>query len=221
MIQGVIFDLDGLLIDSEPFWRQSEIEILTPLGVPLTDEMCRQTMGTRVDRAIAHWFEKYPWKGPSVSEVALRVFERVVQLVETQGAAMPGAIAAVDFFLEKDLPIAVCSSSWMDLIDAALDRIGLSSKITVRHSAELEEYGKPHPACYLTTASKIGVDPQYCLALEDSFNGSIAAKAALMKVVAVPEPTVRNQPRWGFCDAVIDSLERLDDGLIAQLQAFE
>ncbi len=217
MISAAIFDLDGLLVDTEPLWRSAEVEILTRLGVPLTDEMCRETQGTRVDRAMTHWFERFPWKGPGVEEVAEQVVHRVVELVSTDARPMPGAVAAVEVFSRRAIPTAVCSSSWTVLIDAALTQVGLSGAFTIRHSAQDEVLGKPHPACYLTAAAKLGVEPQRCLALEDSFNGAIAAKAALMTVIAVPEPSLRDPVRWGFCDLVLDSLTDLDDEVLDAL----
>jgi beta-phosphoglucomutase-like phosphatase (HAD superfamily) len=78
--------------------------------------------------------------------------------------------------------------------------------------------GKPHPGSYLTTADKLGVDPVACLAVEDSFNGAIAAKAARMRVVVVPEAAAQSSPRWGFCDAILASLEAFDESLLRTLQ---
>ena len=80
------------------------------------------------------------------------------------------------------------------------------------HSAEWEPLGKPHPGAYLSTAAKLGMDPTACVAVEDSFNGAISAKAARMRVVAVPEPAGLDSPRWGFCDAVLPSLVGLRPG---------
>jgi HAD superfamily hydrolase (TIGR01509 family) len=211
MVSAAIFDLDGLLVDSEPLWRQAEIEVLGSLGVPLTEEMCRETQGTRVDSAVAYWFQRFPWEGVSIQEAAEKVFARVVELVSNHAEPMPGAREAAELFASRGIPLAVCSSSWTELIDLALDCIGLSCLFPVRHSAELEELGKPHPACYITTASKLGVAPEECVALEDSFNGAIAAKAAGMMVIAVPEPALRDPFKWGFCDLVLDSLEQLDE----------
>jgi sugar-phosphatase len=77
--------------------------------------------------------------------------------------------------------------------------------------------GKPHPGVYLSTAATLGVDPTACLAVEDSFNGAIAAKAARMRVVAVPEPAALRSPRWGFCDALVPSLTEFDEALLRSL----
>ena len=90
--------------------------------------------------------------------------------------------------------MAVCSGSYAVVIEAALDRLGIASAVTVWHSAEWEPLGKPHPGAYLSTAAKLGVDPTGCLAVEDSFNGAVSAKAARMRVVAVPEPDAWTHP---------------------------
>ena len=106
--------------------------------------------------------------------------------------------------------MAVCSGSYAVVIEAALDRLGITDVMSAWHSAEWEPLGKPHPGAYLSTAAKLGIDPTACLAFEDSFNGAIAARAARMRVVAVPEPAAQGSPRWGFCDLVLDSLADFD-----------
>ena len=80
-IKAAVFDLDGLLIDSEPLWQIAEVEVLNSLGVPLTAEMCHQTVGLRIDEAIAYWFERYPWTGPGVNEVADIVVDQMLRLI--------------------------------------------------------------------------------------------------------------------------------------------
>jgi beta-phosphoglucomutase-like phosphatase (HAD superfamily) len=104
------------------------------------------------------------------------------------------------------------------VIEAALDRLGITEAMSVWHSAEWEPLGKPHPGAYLTTADKLGVDPTACLAFEDSFHGAISAKSARMRVVAVPESDALASPRWGFCDLVLDSLTAFDEGTLNSLE---
>ena len=113
--------------------------------------------------------------------------------------------------------MGVCSGSYAVVIEAALDRLGISAAMSAWHSAEWEPLGKPHPGAYLSTAAKLGVDPTGCLAFEDSFNGAISAKAARMRVVAVPEPTALASPAWGFCDLVLGSLVSFDGGVLTAL----
>jgi HAD superfamily hydrolase (TIGR01509 family) len=214
----VIFDLDGLLIDSEPFWRQAEIEVFGSVGLHLSETDTRQTMGLRIDDAVRHWWDRHPWPGMTPVEVERAVTERVAELIISEGEPMPGALEAVDLCARLSLPVAVCSGSYAVVIVAALRRLGIESAVTVWHSAEWEPLGKPHPGSYLSTAAKLGIDPTLCLAVEDSFNGAIAAKAARMRVVAVPEKSAAGSARWGFCEAVLDSLHGFDEGLLRSLQ---
>jgi mannitol-1-/sugar-/sorbitol-6-/2-deoxyglucose-6-phosphatase len=174
-------------------------------------------MGLRIDEAVRHWWERFPWAGAAPSEVAARVTARVAQLVTAEGRPMPGALESVAFCARAGIPVAVCSGSSEVVMVAALRRLGLQSDIAAWHSAEFEPYGKPHPGAYLTTAAKLGLEPLDCLAVEDSFNGAIAAKAARMRVVVVPEPATRDSPRWGFCDAILDSLEDFGPDLLDRL----
>ncbi|MHB1517820.1 MAG: hexitol phosphatase HxpB [Acidimicrobiales bacterium] len=213
-MSAVIFDLDGLLIDSEPFWRQAEIEVFGRLGLPLNEADVRETMGLRIDDAVSHWWRRSPWQGAPPSEVAATITARVTELIGARGEPMPGAIEAIGLCRRLGLPVAVCSGSYASVIRAALDRLGVAPEVTAWRSAEWETYGKPHPGVYLSTASALGVAPSGCLAIEDSFNGAIAAKAARMRVVVVPEPDAAASPRWGFCDALIPSLTRFDRTLI-------
>ena len=214
---AVVFDLDGLLIDSEPFWRRAEIEVFGRVGLELTELDVRQTMGLRIDDAVGHWWDRAPWEGMTPVEVERAVTARVAELIENEGVPMPGAMDLIALCRQRSIPMAVCSGSYAVVIEAAMDKLGITSSMSAWHSAEWEPLGKPHPGSYLTTADKLGVDPTACLAFEDSFHGAISAKAARMRVVAVPEPAALASPRWGFCDLVLGSLEAFDasalDGL--------
>ncbi len=211
----MVFDLDGLLIDSEPFWRRAEIEVFASVGLELTELDVRQTMGLRIDDAVRHWFERRPWPGTAPVEVERAVTARVAQLIEAEGEPMAGALDLIGLCRSRSIPMAVCSGSYALVIEAALDRLRITSSMAAWRSAEWEPLGKPHPGAYLSTAAKLGVDPTACLAFEDSFNGALAAKAARMRVVAVPEAAALDSPRWGFCDLVLSSLEEFDGAALA------
>ena len=176
------------------------------VGLHLTESDVRQTMGLRIDDAVLHWWDRFPWEGMTPVEVERAVTARVAELITESGRPMPGALEAVALCDRLALPVAVCSGSYAVVIEAALRRLGITASVTAWHSAEWEPLGKPHPGAYLSTAAKLGVDPSGCLAVEDSFNGAISAKAARMRVVAVPEPAAFDSPRWGFCDALLPSL---------------
>jgi mannitol-1-/sugar-/sorbitol-6-/2-deoxyglucose-6-phosphatase len=206
-----IFDMDGLLIDSEILWHEAEIEILGDLGVPLAADGCRNTKGMFVDEVTEFWHEQYPWPGPSPAEVAVTIVDRVIALVLAKGELKPGADHAIDMCVERGLPMAVASSSQYRLIEVTLDHFGLRQHFDLIHSAEDEEYGKPHPAVFLTAASKLGADPRRCLVWEDAPAGVLAAKAASMACIAVPEQGEEGQAAFGLADLVLGSLLEMNE----------
>ena len=107
--------------------------------------------------------------------------------------------------------LAVASSSQYRLIDAALDHFGLLDRFDLIHSAEDEEFGKPHPAVFVTAARKLRVVPRQCLVWEDAPAGVLAAKAASMACIAVPEEGEGDHPSFGLADLVVRSLVEVDD----------
>lgn len=210
-LHAAIFDMDGLLIDSEPLWHVAEIEVLGALGVPLADAACRQTKGMFVNEVTAYWHERYPWRGPDPDAVAVEVVDRVMELVVERGRLKPGVARAIDQCRRRGLATAVASSSQYRLIDLVLTHFGLTEEFGLVHSAEDEPFGKPHPGVFLTTAAKLGVAPDRSLVWEDSPAGVIAGKAARMAVVAVPEVAERDRAEFSLADVVLDSLEEADD----------
>jgi HAD superfamily hydrolase (TIGR01509 family) len=210
--------MDGLLIDSEVLWHEAEIEILgDQLGVPLDKDGCRTTKGMFVNEVTEHWFARYPWAGPPPAEVAVTVVNRVIDLIVTKGSLKPGATHAIDLCAARGWPLAVASSSEYRLIEAALRHFGLRDRFDLVHSAEDEEYGKPHPAVFLTAASKLGAPAKSCLVWEDAPAGVVAAKAASMACIAVPEPGEGGHPAFGLADLVVDSLEDVSDASLDEV----
>jgi mannitol-1-/sugar-/sorbitol-6-/2-deoxyglucose-6-phosphatase len=206
-----IFDMDGLLIDSEILWHEAEIDILGGLGVPLAADGCRSTKGMFVGEVTEYWFARYPWSGPTPADIAVAIVDRVIALVLAKGELKPGALEAIALCAGRGLPLAVASSSQYRLIETALDHFGLRDHFALIHSAEDEDYGKPHPAVFLTAAAKLGVGPGRCLVWEDAPAGVLAAKAATMACIAVPEQGEEDQPAFGLADLVLGSLLEMDD----------
>jgi sugar-phosphatase len=202
--------MDGLLLDSEILWHEAEIEILVDLGVPLDPDGCRSTKGMFVGEVTEYWHAQYRWAGPTPAEVAVTIVDRVIALLLSKGELKPGAEHAIALCAERGLPLAVASSSQYRLIEAALDHFDLRRHFALLHSAEDEEYGKPHPAVFLTAASKLGAAPRRCLVWEDAPAGVLAAKAASMACIAVPEQGEGHHPAFGLADAVLDSLLDMD-----------
>jgi mannitol-1-/sugar-/sorbitol-6-/2-deoxyglucose-6-phosphatase len=209
-IAATLFDMDGLLIDSEILWHEAEVEIFGSLGVPLFESSSRSTKGVFVNEVVDYWYARFPWSGPSKDVVVDMLLERVGSLVESEGRLLPGALRAIDLASARG-PVALASSTPLALIHRCLGHFGLASRFVSIHSAEFEPYGKPHPGVFLTAASSLGVAPSRCLVFEDSSAGVIAARAASMHIVAVPTPEDRSDVEFLLADLVLDTLEELSD----------
>jgi len=213
---AAIFDMDGLLIDSEPFWRIAEMEVFGDIGVVLTDEECGLTAGLRTQLVVDHWLERRPWDAERHPPAAIttRINQRVVQLVGERGEAKAGVEHALAFMRDRGLRIGLASSSNMPVIEAALARLDIAARFEVVHSADFEKHSKPAPDVYLGAARRLGVDPRRCIALEDSYPGAEAAKAAGMCCIRVPE----NDGPVSIADLELGSLEELDEQVWNLLQ---
>jgi mannitol-1-/sugar-/sorbitol-6-/2-deoxyglucose-6-phosphatase len=203
---AVIFDMDGVLIDSEPFWRIAESRALQGAGVPMQEEDGVLTMGLRTDEVVEYWYLRHPWKSPSRKEVEAEIVEGVIALIEERGSAMPGVTEAIDLLAAAGIPVAVATSSATEIIDAVLGTLGIAEAFRVVQSAEHEPYGKPHPAVYIECARRLGIPPERCLAIEDSPNGVLAAKAARMTCIAIPAPELAGDRRYCIADEELASM---------------
>ncbi len=211
MIKAVIFDLDGLLIDSEPLWQQAEMLIFKQVEINLTPELCLRTKGLRIDQVVDYWYQQYPWTNLPKVEVESLIVDQVIKLIHLQAEPLPGVAQALTLVQQKQVKIALASSSASKIIQAALQKLELTDIFEEVYSAETEILGKPHPGVYLTTADKLKVSPQSCLAIEDSLNGVLAAKAARMKCIAIPETLQRHNPKFAIADTILQSLTELND----------
>ena len=217
MSKAIIFDMDGLLVDSEPLWWQAGVEVLRTVGVNLDDSRSQETMGLRTDVALQHWFSLFPWTGKTIPQIEQDVNVRVIQLIAECAEPLPGVFDVIHLLSEQKVPMGLCSSSPHAVIEAVLGKLDLQSVIQVAYSAEDEPMGKPHPGAYLSCAKQIGVHPHHCIAFEDSLYGAIAAKAAEMKVVAVPSSRDHQSAMFDFCDMQLRSLTEFNASVLRGL----
>jgi sugar-phosphatase len=215
--EAAVFDMDGVLIDSEPYWRASEIEVFATLGLKLTEADCAATMGRRIDEVVAHWYTLHPWDGPGLDEVAARVVAGVIRRIRDSGRALPGAERAIALLRSRGLRLALASSSQHVVIAATLERLGLEGAFQAVVSAEDVATGKPAPDVFVAAAAALGTKPVRCLAIEDSPNGVAAARAAGMTCLAVARDHVA-PAELAAADAVVSSLEELTPGLLERLE---
>lgn len=220
MIQAAIFDMDGLLIDSEPHWRAAERAVFALVGLILTDDECKQTTGLPIPAVVEYWFARAPWteqSGSTRAEIGNTITEGAHERIGKLAEPMPGALAVLDFFAERNIPTAIASASPMSLIELVIDRMGIRDKLTVWHSATLESRNKPAPDVYLGTARKLGVAPANCLAFEDSGTGLTSARTAGMQTVAVPADFELTDAKFAGANVVLASLKDFSASLFEQL----
>ncbi|MCB0409211.1 MAG: hexitol phosphatase HxpB [Flavobacteriales bacterium] len=210
-IKAVIYDMDGVIINSEPLWREAEILTFKTVGLHFTEDMCRETMGMRLYEVVEYWYDKLGWEGKSLQQIEEELLTTVTQLIIEKGTAIEGVYESLEFFKQKGYKLALASSSAMSLIKTVLEKLKLNDYFEVVNSAENLDFGKPHPMIFINTAKDLGVKPVNCLVIEDSFNGLLAAKAALMRTIVVPEEENWNNPNFNIADYNLTSLTQIID----------
>ncbi len=206
----VIFDMDGLLVDSEPLWSIAANEVFEEYGFRLSPEQHITTTGLRTREFVHWWFSYFNIRQSEEPVAEEKILQRVMQLVNNDFKMMNGVHHVIDFFYSNRYKIGIASSSPQVMIDAVMDLCGIKKYITAIASAGDLPYGKPHPQVYLNCADSLGSQPTLCIAFEDSFYGMIAAKAARMKCVVVPEHKVYKQEKWGAADLKLSSLQNFN-----------
>lgn len=207
-IEAVIFDMDGVLVDSEEYWWQSRVEFASALGKTWTMDDQRAAMG----RSTIEWAQVMQERlalDMTLDEIMAQVIALVLGRLEARLPVLPGAIDAVTL-CASSYRIALASGSPTLLIDTIMRLTGLDGVFeAIIYGDDMKE-GKPAPEIYLTAAERIGVDPKRCLGIEDSGNGLRALRAADMIAIAVPSPGFPLAPdALALAHHVLPSLEHL------------
>ena len=208
-IKAVIFDMDGVLIDSEPLWRKAMIEGFASIGVLITEEDCKKTTGNRLKEVVEYWFEKLDILDFLPTEIEHRIINMLVKLINNEGKAISGVIEVINFCKNKNIKIGLATSSSNQLMEAVLEKLNLKNTFKSSISAENMEYGKPHPEVFLNCASQLQISPLECIVIEDSINGVIAAKAAFMRVIALPEQENINNHKFSIADYKLNNMQEV------------
>ena len=217
-LNTVIFDMDGVLIDSEPFWEEAGKETLEVFGITLTMDQYMLTTGLRTREWIDWWFTYFNIDKRFATEAEANIVLKAIEKIRDHAVTMPGVDYIFQFFAERNFTIGLATSSPTALIDVVTEKLGIRKYIKAYSSAEELPHSKPHPQVYLNCAEKLNVSPLNCICFEDSFNGMIAAKAARMKCVVIPAPIQLQLPYWSAANLKIDSFHSFDDKTLAQLQ---
>ena len=211
LFKGAVFDLDGLLIDSEPVWMWAQAKAFGELGVELTPAMQLATTGMRMRETLVIWRGYFPSIEIDPEGMRRRLLELVAGSLRESGMPKPGALQAMETCRKAGCRMAIASSSMPEIITAAVDRLGARDMFHALVSAEGVAHGKPHPAVYLAAAEQLGVGPGECIAFEDSVFGLRSAKAAGMHCIAVPEEHNRGRAEYAIADRILESLEEFGE----------
>jgi mannitol-1-/sugar-/sorbitol-6-/2-deoxyglucose-6-phosphatase len=208
-LKAVIFDMDGVIIDSEPLWRRAMIRGFNEVGMPFTEADCRKTMGIRINEVVAYWLDVRGLKEINADRLEERIVSVLLELIEQEGQLIPGIAEIMQLCRERQIKMGLATSSSSRLMRAILKKLNLEHTFQSTMSAEAMVYGKPHPEVFLACAGQLGLLPAQCLVIEDSLNGVIAAKAAQMRVIAVPEPGHQHKEKFIVADHVFNDMHQV------------
>ena len=215
-LRAVLWDMDGLLVDTEPVWTVAEQELAARLGGVWSDQLKASIAGTRLDTAVPAILEHYgvDATAAAVAQAADWLLNRMVVLFAADPVVLPGVTELLTSLRESGVPVALVSSSYRVLVDAVLLHGIGPFDLTV--TGDEVTHGKPHPEPYLTAAAALGVEPHDCVVLEDSAAGVLAGEAAGCAVVAVPSvagvtilPAPRLLVRRTLLDVTVQDLQAL------------
>ncbi len=192
MIEAVVFDLDGVLVDSEPVWEQVRRGLVAERGGHWAADAQRKIMGMSTPEW-ARYLSEDLGVGLPPDQVATLVIDRMVARYREHVPFMDGAVDAVRRFAAR-WPLGLASSSPPRLIETVLQSAGLRSTFKVVMSTEQVAHGKPAPDIYLAVTTELGCPPPDCAAVEDSSNGLRSAAAAGLRVIAIPQPRYPPDP---------------------------
>jgi HAD superfamily hydrolase (TIGR01509 family) len=204
VIEAVVFDLDGVLLDSEQLWDETREQLAKERGGRWHDGAQRDMMGMSSREWSRYMHETIGLPEPP-EEINREVVERLAAAYRERLPVIPGAREAVERLAAR-WPLGLASSSNRELIDLALELLGVRDLFKATVSSEEVAHGKPAPDVYLEAARRLGVDPAHAVAIEDSHNGILAAKAAGMRVIAIPNrPFPPDERALKQADLVLDS----------------
>jgi sugar-phosphatase len=217
MINTVLFDMDGLLLDTEPLWSVSMARIAQKHNIPVAGERFKETTGLRIYEVTEYWAVKYPWSGSSPKEVADEILDDIIESSRIHGSILSGVEQTLQLLKANNYKTGLASSSPSRMIQALTEHFNIQHYFDCITSADAVTLGKPHPAVFLHCAEQLQSKAIECVVLEDSINGLIAGKAARMKVIVVPDALHFDDPRFALADLKLNSLEAFELSILGQL----
>jgi len=212
MIKAIIFDNDGVLVDSEPLHHAAEKETLASFGLEITQEDFLQYVGVSSKNMINDWIQKYGLN-TTFEEISKIHDQNLIRRFEAHLQPMPGIMELLEYIKQKPLKLAVASSSSQELVKTGLDKLGIYELFETVVCGDQVEVAKPDPAIFLKTAQRLEVQPQKCLVIEDSHAGVTAAKAAGMVCIGYKNTHSGNQD-LSKADYIITTFDELKNSTL-------
>jgi len=213
MIEAIVFDLDGILIDSEHVWDEVRQQLADERGGRWNENASRDMMGMS-SLEWSRYMRDVVGLSEEPEEISAEVVRRLEDRYRRELPLIPGAEQAVERLAAR-WPLALASSSNRELIDLVLESSGLGRYFEASVSSEEVARGKPAPDVFLEAARRLGVGPTSCAAVEDSENGILAAKAADMRTIAIPNPHYPpHEDALAAADVVLASIEELTPAIV-------
>lgn len=208
-VAGVVFDMDGLLIDTESVWRDVQMEEAAAQGLDLPMAVIHSLVGLPRQQTS----EKLRAHFGAAFDLEAYLEAATVRAAKVEIALKAGVVDLLDLLDERGLPRAIATSSPRASVDRHLGHLGLIERFDAFVAREDCANGKPHPEPYLNAARAMALNPADCLALEDSFNGVHSAHAAGMMTVMVPDLLAPTPEIGALCVGVLDTLHHVRDAL--------
>lgn len=215
-IKAIIFDMDGVLVDTEALWSKTEKEFFKRRGIDYKDELKKYVMGRSVKEVAKLYKNQFNLKA-SVDRIIKERLKIVHNLYKTELRPMLGALSLIKNLFESGYKLALASSSPMKLINIFLKKFKLNKYFSVQVSGFSLKKGKPAPDIYLVTSKKIKIEPQNCLVIEDAPSGILAAKRSGMWCIAVVDKRYTRKEDLAKADLIVETLEEINSEIINAL----
>jgi HAD superfamily hydrolase (TIGR01509 family) len=208
LLKAVIFDMDGVIIDSEPLHKKTERVTLSPYGISLSDEELNSYMGTEAKVLLANYIDKYSL--PVAFAELYSVYRRnLIRIFDESVEPIPATLRLIRALKSSGIGLAVGSSSHRELVELVLRKLDVTDAFSVVVTGEDAKRSKPHPDIFIEAVRRLGVGAEACLVIEDSANGVRAAKAAGIRCLGFRNPTSAGQD-LREADWVVDSMEAVN-----------
>lgn len=198
--KALIFDMDGVIIDSEPYWRIAEKECFLPLGYTLRDEDFKFTTGLKTSEVVAYRIREFGLDPNLQSKLERQILDIVKEYIRKEGKRKEGLTELLSWVDSQKIPRIIATSSPEEIVETVLDTLELREYFSNYISAAPLAYGKPHPEVYLKALGSLGIASYEAIIIEDSIQGMIAGKAAKVHTCVIPEHANFDNPKYALAD---------------------